>query len=46
MYEGGSYGAGMNRLVQGAIGERTLWFLVSGTVSTVVGLYLLATRAH
>ncbi|MBA4148616.1 MAG: DUF3185 family protein [Verrucomicrobia bacterium] len=46
MHESGSYSSGVNRLVQGAIGEKGLWYLVSGTVATVVGVYLLAMKAQ
>ena len=46
MYESASYSSGVNRLLQGAVGERTVWYLVSGTASTVAGLYLLATKAQ
>lgn len=44
MHESSSYNAGVNQLM--GAGNHTLWYLVSGTASTVVGLYLLATKAQ
>jgi len=46
IHEGNSYSGGINRLVHGAAGDRTVWYFMAGTASTLIGVYLLATRTH
>lgn len=45
MYASSSYSAGAH-LIQGMGGNRTLWFLVTGTVSALAGMYLLTSKAE